>query len=369
MQAKGQEIDREKKEAQPQQFQLIAQPEPKRVNLAGFHARRGLKSEISRCDAKLQTDLASVLSGHCIYFPGFFAQPTDFSLLQALTVDLAKNDQTGMVNWSQHLKHDNPDFSNCFKSLLDRMATFFDVEIYATRLNFYPDASAWKPYHHDSHAYGGRQMREDFTMGASFGFERKLSFLHPESMETFEFPQINGDIFAFTTEANKRFQHGVPKCKAGSKSGPRFSIIAWGRRRTINERNAALDELNAAAHKQPLTERAYKPSPVAATAAPATAPVTAAMTAPAAEEMNKLEKQVAAIAIAAPQEKAAGGCGCGGEEATGAVVMHAQEVSRIVDEFTTSAATTAAKANPWAANKSRVQGGWAGKTQGKSRIR
>jgi len=31
------------------------------------------------------------------------------------------------------------------------------------------------------------------------------------------------------------FQHGVPRGKRSS--GPRFSIIAWGRRRHINERN------------------------------------------------------------------------------------------------------------------------------------
>ena len=35
---------------------------------------------------------------------------------------------------------------------------------------------------------------------------------------------------------NKRFKHGVPKLVRGV-GGPRFSIIAWGRRRTINANN------------------------------------------------------------------------------------------------------------------------------------
>merc|ERR1719198_2263216 len=118
------------------------------------------------------------------------------------------------------------------------MATYFDVDIFATRLNFYRDGSDWKPYHHDSHAYSNG-MKEDFTMGASFGFTRSLSILHEPSGQHFEFPQQNGDIFAFDSEVNRKFKHGVPKMKTGSKAAPRFSIIAWGRRRTLNDRNSA----------------------------------------------------------------------------------------------------------------------------------
>ena len=141
-----------------------------------------------------------------------------------------------MVNWSKHLKHENPTFSATFQSVVDAMAAHFDVDVYATRLNFYRDGTDWKPFHHDSHAFGGREKREDFTMGASFGGERELEFLHEPSGGTFTFPQKNGDVFAFTTEVNKRFKHGVPKLTRGI-GGPRFSIIAWGRRRSLNARN------------------------------------------------------------------------------------------------------------------------------------
>ena len=48
----------------------------------------------------------------------------------------------------------------------------------------------------------------------------------PASGQQFSFPQNNGDVFAFTTEVNKRFKHGVPKLVRGV-GGPRFSIIAW----------------------------------------------------------------------------------------------------------------------------------------------
>eukprot|EP01121_Diplochlamys_sp_Union-15-3_P016980 TRINITY_DN5891_c0_g1_i1.p1 TRINITY_DN5891_c0_g1~~TRINITY_DN5891_c0_g1_i1.p1 ORF type:complete len:262 (+),score=34.30 TRINITY_DN5891_c0_g1_i1:145-930(+) len=162
-----------------------------------------------------------------------------------------------MVNWSKHFKHENPDFSQTFKEVIRRLSEYFDVEVYATRLNFYADGTAWKPFHHDSHAYEGREQREDFTMGVSFGASRQLLFLHPISNQTFSFPQNNGDIFAFTSEANKRFQHGVPK--TNQKIGPRFSIIAWGRRRSINERNAAKEELLSAQYhvilKQPSNKK------------------------------------------------------------------------------------------------------------------
>ena len=79
-------------------------------------------------------------------------------------------------------------------------------------------------------------------MGASFGAPRELAFLHVESDARFSFPQLNGDVFAFDAAVNKQFQHGVPKGgeKGGVKSGPRFSIIAWGRRVLLTPRNGAL---------------------------------------------------------------------------------------------------------------------------------
>jgi hypothetical protein len=36
--------------------------------------------------------------------------------------------------------------------------------VWRPRLNFYRDGKDWKPFHHDSHAYGGNGKKEDFTM-------------------------------------------------------------------------------------------------------------------------------------------------------------------------------------------------------------
>lgn len=98
-----------------------------------------------------------------------------------------------MIDWSRHLKHENPDFSPTFNGIVNRLGDYFDVgararaalcscccagvdceerprthtslltaapnygcatDVYATRLNFYRDGTDWKPWHHDSHAYG-----------------------------------------------------------------------------------------------------------------------------------------------------------------------------------------------------------------------
>ena len=199
-------------------------------------ANKALRSERSMVDGQLLADFEAVLSGNAIYLPYFHCSGCDYGLLASLGREMEVAAQLGgMVEWSKHLKHENPDFSETFQRVVDAMSDYFDVEVYATRMNFYRDGTDWKPFHHDSHAYGGRAQREDFTMGASFGGSRELIFLHEPSGNTFTFPQNNGDVFAFTSEVNKRFKHGVPKAK--SNNDPRFSIIAWGRRRSINSRN------------------------------------------------------------------------------------------------------------------------------------
>ncbi len=169
-----------------------------------------------------------------------------------------------MVQWSKHLKHENPQFSAVFNRIVQEMSDYFDVEVFASRLNFYPDGSAWKPYHHDSHALltvegESKSLKEDFTMGASFGSSRKLSFKHPESGESFEFPQNNGDVFAFDSEVNSKFMHGVPKVKGdSSKIGPRISIIAWGRRRRPGEDYSKFKKKYVQDYSAPVEENKQK---------------------------------------------------------------------------------------------------------------
>ena len=109
-----------------------------------------------------------MLEGHCIYLPHFFCTGSDLTLLQSLKADLEQyckerrkinpeeeEDEApgntpkgsvaeGMVNWSKHLKHENPDFSPTFKKIIDQMSEYFDVEVFASRLNYYRDGTDWK---------------------------------------------------------------------------------------------------------------------------------------------------------------------------------------------------------------------------------
>jgi len=207
------------------------------------YVRSLMKSELSQTDGTLWRDYQLLLEGNAIYLPHFFCNHEDFNILHFLVQYLKNIQGEVMVNWSKHFKHENPEFSPTFKEIIKKLSEYFDVEVYATRLNFYPDNTSWKPFHHDSHAYEGREQREDFTMGVSFGDSRELVFLHPPSGNTFNFSQKNGDIFSFNSKVNKQFQHGVPKTT--KHVGPRFSIIAWGRRRSINERNGGTEEIGS----------------------------------------------------------------------------------------------------------------------------
>jgi hypothetical protein len=208
------------------------------TNHAAAHAVDMIKSEAARVNATLAADFEAFLSGQCVYLRDFLGRHTDDLLFRALKADIeehfAKN-EGGLKEWSKHHLIENPDASPVFTALCEFLCRYFDVEAYATRLNYYKDGSEWKPFHHDSHAYGGRALREDFTMGISLGATRDLAWLHEPSKQIFTFPQRNGDCFAFTSKINTAFMHGVPRGRPDS--GDRFSIIVWGRRRTINPRN------------------------------------------------------------------------------------------------------------------------------------
>lgn len=195
-------------------------------NKAGKFAHNLIKSEIDRYGTNLLIDYKKILDGGCIYIPNFFCSTSDRTIFNQLKKEIESNSECQLVQWSKHFKHENPDFSPMFNNIVEQMADHFNVDVYQTRLNFYKDNTSWKPFHHDSHAYGDK--KEDFTMGASFGDTRELEFIHENSGNKFKFIQNNGDIFAFNKEINKKFMHGVPK--TNRRVGSRFSIIVWGKK-------------------------------------------------------------------------------------------------------------------------------------------
>ena len=221
---------------------MMAEPKLLLRNDAPRHARKALSgsgTERARADASLATALTKALTGSTIYLPSFFTPAESAALVKCLADDVAQDDSVGGgVSWSKHLKLSDPSQLPTFRRIVRAMAEYFDVDVFAFRCNLYRDGSDWKPYHRDSHAYGNDGAKEDFTMGASFGAERVLSFRHEETGTEFAFPQRQGDVFAFSDDANKEFTHGVPRASSGEQaSGLRFSIIAWGRRRHLHARN------------------------------------------------------------------------------------------------------------------------------------
>ena len=239
-------------------------------NHAIFFAGDAMKSETARVDAQFVDDFVPVLAGNCIYLKQFMTNESDLVVLRGLEDDLARSSRssatidarteaqplpksavravgtaerdaeaiaTSLRDWSKHQMFENPQgISPTFNAVVDYIERYFDLDVYATRLNYYRDGQAWKPFHHDSHAYGGRAQREDFTVGLSLGAKRELAFLHEPTKRQFVFPQRNGECFAFSNLVNERFMHGVPK-STNRNCGARISIIVWGKRRTLNERN------------------------------------------------------------------------------------------------------------------------------------
>jgi hypothetical protein len=205
-------------------YKYVPQDERKEIkNSASIFAKNIIKSQYNRyVNTNLIDDYQKLLDDGCFYLPQFICSKNDYNILTKLKEEISSEKP---INWSKHLKYENPDFSPTFNQIVDKMAEYFGVVVLQTRLNYYRDGNDWKPFHHDAHAYGNKE--ENFTMGASFGDTRELVFKHVGSGSTFMFPQQNGDVFAFNKEVNQKFMHGVPK---KPRTGERFSIIAWGKK-------------------------------------------------------------------------------------------------------------------------------------------
>lgn len=71
-------------------------------------------------------------------------------------------------------------FQSCAngRAVVEKIRTYFDMDIQATRFNWYRDSSDWKPYHHDAAAMKAHMAtKQNITIAASFGAERDVSFM------------------------------------------------------------------------------------------------------------------------------------------------------------------------------------------------
>ena len=117
-----------------------------------------------------------------------------------------------------------------FLGVLEKIKDYFQMDIKATRLNWYKNPSEWKPFHHDAAAVKKDKARtQNFTVGISFGIERDIAFEHAKTRSVVTFPLQNGCTYAFSKDVNVIWRHGIPQITSdNNQEGGRISIIAWG---------------------------------------------------------------------------------------------------------------------------------------------
>ena len=122
--------------------------------------------------------------------------------------------------------------SPTFQLVLDRLGKFFDMDIQATRLNWYKDTSHWKPFHHDAAALKeDKALLQNFTVAVSFGATRDAAFENAKTRTVVSMPQPDGSIYAFAKDTNVLWRHGILKEDVTREEG-RISIIAWGQKKS-----------------------------------------------------------------------------------------------------------------------------------------
>ena len=115
-----------------------------------------------------------------------------------------------------------------FQLVIDRLKTFFNMDIQATRFNLYKDTSQWKPFHFDAAAVKPEKAKvQNFTVAVSFGTTREAAFEHAKTKTVISLPQPDGCIYAFCNDTNIIWRHGILQDNPVRDEG-RISIIAWG---------------------------------------------------------------------------------------------------------------------------------------------
>ena len=174
-----------------------------------------------------------------IFVPDLFCEAADLSLYQRLHSELAESGLTPHQIWSSwhgdsHLiANDRTDWSrHCptFHLVLDKIRNYFNMDIAATRLNWYRDSSEWKPFHHDAAAIKEDKARQsNLTVAVSFGLEREAAFENAKTKTVLSMPAPNGSAYVFARDINVLWRHGILQVNPENKiEEGRVSIIAWG---------------------------------------------------------------------------------------------------------------------------------------------
>ena len=119
--------------------------------------------------------------------------------------------------------------SKTFQTIINYISKFFNMDIKATRLNYYKDSNDWKPYHHDAAAIKkDKALTQNFTVAVNIGLTRTVSLQHATHGTIVDFEIGNCECYAFSDKTNVIWKHGIRRDK-DFKDEPRLSIIAWGK--------------------------------------------------------------------------------------------------------------------------------------------
>jgi hypothetical protein len=116
-----------------------------------------------------------------------------------------------------------------FNIVINRIREFFDMNIKATRLNWYQNTEQWKAFHFDAAKINPEKAKiQNFTISVSFGKTRDCAFEKDDICKNvISFPIGDGEMYCFAKKTNENWRHGVlqelPKIEDG-----RISIVAWG---------------------------------------------------------------------------------------------------------------------------------------------
>ena len=115
-----------------------------------------------------------------------------------------------------------------FMMVINKMKEYFDMDIKATRFNWYKDNTDWKPYHRDAAAIDERKAKtQNITVAVTFGATRSASFQHMKHKTRIDIPLSDGSIYVFNKQVNIDWMHGIVQEPEINKDG-RISIICWG---------------------------------------------------------------------------------------------------------------------------------------------
>ncbi len=124
-------------------------------------------------------------------------------------------------------------YAPTFNLILERLKNYFNVDIKATRFNWYKDTNHWKPFHFDAAAFDPKKKEtQNITIALSFGCTRYTALEFAEKNKnnqqtTISIPIGDGEIYAFTNTTNDIWRHGILQ-ETEFKNEGRISIIIWG---------------------------------------------------------------------------------------------------------------------------------------------